>query len=634
MNWTDVIARVPAWHQRPSGLLVPTNVDRPAVTEGSDRPPPGVELPQPDLLVLARPPSSFEQFRTYPDEAGLGLPTSTPEDLAYAAGHLNFETGMVALAKLAAHVDHLRGNTRTQLTLAETVFGDDDLVARLTRFAQSVNFELEVFPPQHIAALQRLLVLHGRDAPVEDARRGHEQVIFNRIFFAMASLSDDSGLGPIEEEGTRERWLAYLIKNGTYNSRDAPMETLTRPQTLFLETAAELRDHRDFCPVDEWFIEDYGLSISEQYTLGFAALATANIMTESLGLDERSLLGADFFTDLAGRLGQDPDQVMEIITAPRSWYAERFAAGEQTKTRAAWERTPFEVRPVLRLDSGAFVVISPWAITSWIGDGFFHRALASARRRRQSERLLRFYGALVERYALQTLQQVHPEPRLPGSGRVSGDRPYGPGNGKRTPDICVDCGPDLVLIEVTSGRFTLPTLVEGDPEKAARDLTRLLWEKLDQLGRRIDDLLAGDWSPPDVDLNSVERIWPVLVTADMLQNDLLWQEIKGRMPEGLTRPRVRHLTLLDLPDVEQLAALVEHGFGLRDLLARKSASPYAEMDLRRFVYDTADIPHKVRLATVEERWIQTMVRVVELVGLDADEETIRRHAEESASADA
>jgi len=151
---------------------------------------------------------------------------------------------------------------------------------------------------------------------------------------------------------------------------------------------------------------------------------------------------------------------------------------------------------------------------------------------------------------------------------------------------------------------------------------------------RIDDLLAGEWSPPDVDLNSVERIWPVLVTADMLQNDLLWQEISARMPEGLTRPRVQHLTLLDLPDVEQLAALVERGFGLRDLLARKAASPYAEMDLRRFVYDTPAIPHKVRLATVEERWIQTMVRVAELLGIDADEETIRQRAEESASADA
>ncbi|MGH2955435.1 MAG: hypothetical protein ACRDL6_00370, partial [Solirubrobacterales bacterium] len=141
MNWRDVLPGVPAWHERPSGLLVPTNVDRPAITEGGDGLPPGVELPRPDLVVLARPPSSFKYFRTYPDEAALGYPISTPEDLAYAAGHLTFETGMVALARLAAHVEHMRGETRAQLSLAETVFGDGDLVVRLTRFAQAVNFE-------------------------------------------------------------------------------------------------------------------------------------------------------------------------------------------------------------------------------------------------------------------------------------------------------------------------------------------------------------------------------------------------------------------------------------------------------------------------------------------------------------
>jgi hypothetical protein len=539
---------------------------------------------------------------------------------------------MVALARLAAHVEHMRGETRAQLGLAEAVFGDSDLVARVTRFARAVNFELEVFPPQHISALQRLLVLHGADRALGEESDA-EQAIFNRIFFAMASLSDDSALGAIEEDGTRGRWLAYLIQNGTYNSRDAPMETMTRPQTLFAETAADLRDHPDFCPVDEWFIEDYKLSISEQYALGFAVLATAKVMEASLQLHERAVLGPDFFPDIAARLERDPDDVTGIITATRGWYAETFGAGEQTKARAAWKRTPFDMRPVLRLAGGAFVVVSPWAISSWIGDGFFHRALASARRRGRAERLLRFYGALVERYALHTLQQVHPEPRPLGSGRVSGDRPYGPGNGKRTPDICVDCGPDLILIEVASGRFTLPTLIEGDPEKAAADLTRLLFNKLDQLGRRIDDLLAGEWAPPDVELERVERIWPVVVTADMLQNDLLWQEVKSRLPQGLRRARVQQLTLLDLPDVELLGALVEQGFGLCELLARKAGSPYAEMDLRRFVYDSADIPYRVRLATVEERWIQTMVRVTELPGFDADEETIRRRAEESATAD-
>ena len=55
------------------------------------------------------------------------------------------------------------------------------------------------------------------------------------------------------------------------------------------------------------------------------------------------------------------------------------------------------------------------------------------------------------------------------------------------------------------------------------------------------------------------------------------------------------------------------------------------MDARRFVYDSADILYEVRLAAVEERWIQTMVRVAEFLGFEANEETIRRHAEESAS---
>ena len=130
---------------------------------------PAFDLPRPDLFVLGRVPSSFEQFRTYPDEAALGYPISTPADLAHAAGHLTFETGMVALARLAAHVEHMRGKTREQLSLAEGVFGDADLVARLTRFAQAVNFELEVFPPQpHIGLAATPRAARGRPR----ARRG------------------------------------------------------------------------------------------------------------------------------------------------------------------------------------------------------------------------------------------------------------------------------------------------------------------------------------------------------------------------------------------------------------------------------------------------------------------------------
>jgi len=75
-------------------------------------------------------------------------------------------------------------------------------------------------------------------------------------------------------------------------------------------------------------------------------------MEASLQLHERAVLGPDFLPDIATRLGRDPNDVTEIITATRSWYAETFGAGEQTKARAAWERTPFDIRPVLRLAGG------------------------------------------------------------------------------------------------------------------------------------------------------------------------------------------------------------------------------------------------------------------------------------------
>jgi hypothetical protein len=68
--------------------------------------------------------------------------------------------------------------------------------------------------------------------------------------------------------------------------------------------------------------------------------------------------------------------------------------------------------------------------------------------------------------------------------------------------------------------------------------------------------------------------------------------------------------------VELLGDLVEQGFGFCDVLAGKARSRYAEMGIRRFVYDSPDIPSKVRLSTAEERWIQIMARATELLGFE------------------
>ena len=86
--------------------------------------------------------------------------------------------------------------------------------------------------------------------------------------------------------------------------------------------------------------------------------------------------------------------------------------------------------------------------------------------------------------------------------------------GVKTPDVAIDAGEDLTLIEVVSVRLPLGVRAEDDPKTRATYLRRALLDKLEQLSDRIDDLLAGRISIPDVQPGEVKRIWPVLVSVD------------------------------------------------------------------------------------------------------------------------
>lgn len=402
------------------------------------------------------------------------------------------------------------------------------------------------------------------------------------------------------------------------NRVDGLLEAISRHQILLLDIAesAELADDPYHCRIDQWLAEDSGFSVFGQLTLGFAAFASCKAQDAEAVLSDRSVLPPNFFQDLAVRLGGDGASAMALLAESREWYRQQFTRGEQTHERAAWERTAFEAKPLLRLEKGHLLVISPRALESWLSDGFYHRALDAARTRGEVQRFQIFFGRLVEEYALRLLRSAHPEPRPVGSGRVSGEQGYGPGDGKRSPDVSVDCGLDLVLIEVCSGRFTLRTLLEGDPAAAMTELGRLLVGKADQLSRRIDDLFAKEWTVPGVSTDQLLRIWPVVVTADVMQNELLWNELDEQLSDALHQPRVQALTILDLPDLEQVSGLVENGHGLADLLADKAAGMYSRMDFRRYVADTASLPDKIRSSMLEQRWSVLADRTAKRLGID------------------
>jgi hypothetical protein len=124
-------------------------------------------------------------------------------------------------------------------------------------------------------------------------------------------------------------------------------------------------------------------------------------------------------------------------------------------------------------------------------------------------------------------------------------------------------------------------------EKALRKATT---SKLLELGARISELLSGDLTYEGMQVESVRKVWPVLLQAgdSIFQSPALWQYLRHRADATFPADaRVKKPTLLNISDLEPLLALIqEEGKLLPELLAEISVSAYAELPARNWVHAT------------------------------------------------
>jgi len=154
----------------------------------------------------------------------------------------------------------------------------------------------------------------------------------------------------------------------------------------------------------------------------------------------------------------------------------------------------------------------------------------------------------------------------------------------------LDYGEDLVAIEVFTGRISRMARTSLDPDEMDKALEKATTTKLLELAARIGELLRGELTYPDLQLDRVKRVWPVLVQAGdaMFQSPALWEHLRAEAPGAfLPDARVHRPTLLNLDDLEPLLALVqENGKLLPELFGEIAASAYAELPARNWVHAT------------------------------------------------
>jgi hypothetical protein len=521
---------------------------------------------------------------------------------------------MLALAQAAGKAFGLHGQQDAELELAREIYNDEVYRRIEDFFARHPNAEL--WSEQQIFILQRLVIEHAQEGALGDGMNRLEHALVSAGIIAAGSLIGAAVKVTGEQSRGVEDWLGFFVQNGAYNAKARPLGELARAQEIYTRIARKPEMTDPSCPLDEWMQGDYGFTIEEQLTIGFAVAAMTNTWNEDMDAGTRPRIAPEHLEDLIAKLdfGERKSQLLDLISADRATLAAEFLDGGSGLEELAWETRPIMRHPFLRTEDGSLLLLSPRTIQSWLTSGFHYRLLVSAQKRSASDpkrkisrRYTAYAGELLEDYVLSLVWSSYGE-RQVWSGRVYGEQPYGNKGEAKTSDVAIDLGLDLVLLEVSVSRLRADTLLNGSAGSVAEDLKRMLIAKIVQLDGCIAALISGNAEIParaaEVDLSRVERIWPVVVTTGgIVQNGLLWHHVREKTAGRLEQPTVQPPTLLDLEDLEQLLGLVEAGHDLPTLLAGNAREPFRDLELAVYLNEGVGAPReRPRPASVEASW--------------------------------
>jgi hypothetical protein len=538
-------------------------------------------------------------LRASPDPADLGLAPLLFEQVVQNLTAIPFEPAMTHLSALAAEVFHHSDDANYQLELAAELYKDPQLLTRLRWFVESEPGML-VFDERYITVLQRLLVEHAAPTAAAERLTAQEGSILLSSLLAIpgivTSRAPDEPPTPGTDDEQLDDWTAFVVQGGAYYEKPDLGDALARAYAVYCDLARgqEVAEHVDACPLDEWMASDHQVGISEQLATGFAAAIVSKAAEVDLGLSGRMVALEPGWLG-AGILGEREDQLTTGLAATRNELRDAFANAGTTAEHVSWDRAPFEQRPFLRLEDGRLFLTSPRAIFSWSTAGIYYRLLDSAKARPNpatpGETLLpkftRFVGKLSEEYVVRLTREAL-SVEAEGGTHVRGDVEYVvDGAPKRSPDVAIQEGQDLILVEVFSGRLPRLARVLADERRMSEALEKVLIEKLEQLSKATTDVLSGFVPFPNIDISSVKRVWPVLVlpAGGIVQLPVLWRYIERHLGEGaFLDERIASTTIATLDDYEPLLAVAEdERMALSALLAEYHASPYNELPPRNWV---------------------------------------------------
>ena len=233
-----------------------------------------------------------------------------------------------------------------------------------------------------------------------------------------------------------------------------------------------------------------------------------------------------------------------------------------------------------------------------IADAHRQRASGSRAKKRAVEGFMKEFGLSLERHLERLFERALPRrtglaPRFYTDVWTSGPHP----DNDPQIDLLFPYPDAFVVVEVKSARFHYQnSVVAGDLSHIeGSDLDKMFFGPVEQLDGAVSKLIGGAYDDDRIRYVGL-AVYPVLVTYGALPT--MWPAwpwlLDGVRERGhLAQPNVRPLAALQVPEAEVLAALVQRGHPVRDVIRSYVEGARSDVSFRNYAHeaygDDADI---------------------------------------------
>jgi hypothetical protein len=461
------------------------------------------------------------------------------------------------------------------------------------RLVAEGNFHRDfIFHHEQLLAAAALALVHAGDGPPGVPSEAERHQVGTLLLQLSGHLSTDEGVDAVSDQ-----MLGHTARGLYLGFAEALPEVAARYYEFFGERLPKAHgDGHLAIDATSDFKVAYGVDPVTFMALGVLAVvpwvdvARLNAVVGSFWQAGRTL--AAQLDNLGLRNAADA-----LVMADRAWYRERL---QMTPLRAA-NYLPLYERPFLRLSDGGVMPMNWRLVTERAFSGVYW-ALHGLYRSRGGEKAIQSWigelgRSVYEPYVHDRLSSAYSR-RDPSDAEYLTEDAVGQyrsshGDLVAGADGYLREGSALVIIEVTASGIPASTLLSGDGSRLRAAIDRLLIGrkgKLRQLDRVVGDLLHQRLAVPRADLDHIETIIPLLITASPFpQFPSIWYHVRQAWQEqGLFAfgGKVAAPQLINLEELEMIEAALEGGEAtLSGLLLDRQAN-YEGGSLKNFLIAT------------------------------------------------